>query len=530
MAKTASCKVRTFVVLLAGIAALAGCGCHRKAPPPAEDPAVVEQRLLSEINQVLTTAETEAAAGQFTSAVARVAAVFNDPRYGAYRSPTLDAWLRLLVRAGDEAGARQRALTLCGDAGVANAACGFIYRLYRERHDATNGIAWATQLLAQPRLAPDLRRVVYGWLIDDNLALGQDEQALKALTEAHAAIGPADDPPLWANASETLFAAERLDAIERLAARAAAIQPPSSALTDFAAITRVRLLAARGDWEALGKAFNAAAPTLRDAELEHLMRAVFPVLQKNHQRALMDQCADAVIAVAATQTNRLPQTVAIAARTRVENVMASDKTALPRELDHLLRQNVPPRIVAESFTRYFYGFADAPNALKELLPVGERLLPLVDDEDARTEIKTKLLDASFLLRDYDRAIATLEAGVPGHDAAWHKTALIKVRAHRALERGEPREAVKYFREFMDLIRAGKDEEVPDPVTNVCFPREMILGRNAKRIGDILAGIPDAAEAAKAYAEARDLYAQALTKCRDPDARKVIEAEAAQLSK
>jgi predicted negative regulator of RcsB-dependent stress response len=47
---------------------------------------------------------------------------------------------------------------------------------------------------------------------------------------------------------------------------------------------------------------------------------------------------------------------------------------------------------------------------------------------------------------------------------------------------------------------------------------MILGLNAKRIGDILTGAGDKAEAAKAYAEAREYYQKALKEFPDVTTR------------
>ena len=60
--------------------------------------------------------------------------------------------------------------------------------------------------------------------------------------------------------------------------------------------------------------------------------------------------------------------------------------------------------------------------------------------------------------------------------------------------------------------------------------EQHLLADCRRIGDILAGIPDSANAVKAYDEARELYKYALKGSRDPAAIKVIEAEIAQLPK
>jgi hypothetical protein len=49
----------------------------------------------------------------------------------------------------------------------------------------------------------------------------------------------------------------------------------------------------------------------------------------------------------------------------------------------------------------------------------------------------------------------------------------------------------------------------DPVANTRVSREMILGLNARRIGDIHAGAGNPGEAATCYKEARAYYQKAL---------------------
>ena len=511
---------------------LAASGCHRRPTPPPtpEELAVQEQRLMTELNQTLLAADEDFANNQSGKAMARVEAAFHDTRFAAYRSQIFESQLRLMLRGGDDRGARQLALSRCGDPELAMAGCGLLYRFDHARNDLTNAAAWSASVLAQTNLFREVRRVASSWSIDDNMALSNDDAVLAVLQQVMTALTPTEGVNLWTHAFDGYFAAGRPDSVARMLALAGTLQPPCAALTPLATVVQVHLQACRADWDALTLSFATAVGTLPDAELDRLMRTVFPLIQKADKRALIDQCAETVVAAAAAHTNTLPAAVGTAARALVENVMETDKGAFPKRLDALLRDHVPVHLIVDFYTRYFYTFTESPAVLKQLLPIGERLIPLADDEELRTEIKTKLLDACFLLHDYDQALIMLESGIPGRDASWLQTAIVKVKAHRALEHQEPREAVKYFRAFMDLIRASKDTEVPDPVTNIVFPREMILGRNAKRIGDILAGIPDADEAAKAYAEARGLYAEAMDKTHDADARKVIEGEIAQLPK
>jgi hypothetical protein len=118
-----------------------------------------------------------------------------------------------------------------------------------------------------------------------------------------------------------------------------------------------------------------------------------------------------------------------------------------------------------------------------------------------------MLDVSFCAGDFQAAARVVDAGVPGHDRKWHDMMGAKVHAHLALQQGNPREAVAQFRRFMECI-AGEARDQFDPVTGSRVTRDMILGLNARRIGDILKAANDPAGARKAYAEARAYYEQA----------------------
>jgi hypothetical protein len=124
----------------------------------------------------------------------------------------------------------------------------------------------------------------------------------------------------------------------------------------------------------------------------------------------------------------------------------------------------------------------------------------------------------------------LEKGIPGKDPAWHAMSLPKVKAHRAQARKNPRDAVKYYREFMQCWETGDKEEEFDPTSGIAYSKEWILARNASRIAEILQSIPDEAEAAKARDEARAFFKIAIEKAKDDEAAtKLVTAEAAKLN-
>jgi len=78
---------------------------------------------------------------------------------------------------------------------------------------------------------------------------------------------------------------------------------------------------------------------------------------------------------------------------------------------------------------------------------------------------------------------------------------------------------------MNAWIASDQEEEFDPTSGIAYSREWILGRNAKRIGDILDTIPDKAEADKARAEAKEYFKTAIKKAEnDPAALELLKKE------
>jgi hypothetical protein len=139
-----------------------------------------------------------------------------------------------------------------------------------------------------------------------------------------------------------------------------------------------------------------------------------------------------------------------------------------------------------------------------------------------------MLDGAFVLEDYDRTLRLLEEGIPDREPEWHEMAITKVKAHKALQEGRPLDAVRHFREFMKFVEQREEPE-RDPSTGILHTREMSLGRNAKRIGDILREAGQDEEARRAYEEAEQYYAAALEEV-EPDSREadLIRTEKAQI--
>jgi len=132
-----------------------------------------------------------------------------------------------------------------------------------------------------------------------------------------------------------------------------------------------------------------------------------------------------------------------------------------------------------------------------------------------------MLDISYFLEDFEASVRLIQEGAGGIGEEQKPAMLAKVRAHRAMKNKQPREAVTYFREFMGHIEKQNRDEL-DPLTGCQVTRDMILGLNAKRIGDLLISAGDPAEARKAYEEARGYYRQAIKKFPDPASKEYLK--------
>jgi tetratricopeptide (TPR) repeat protein len=132
-----------------------------------------------------------------------------------------------------------------------------------------------------------------------------------------------------------------------------------------------------------------------------------------------------------------------------------------------------------------------------------------------------MLDISYFLEDFEAALRLIHEGAGAIGEEQKPQMIAKVRAHLAMKNKQPREAVKYFREFMGLIEKQNRDEL-DPLTGCQVTRDMILGLNAKRIGDLLISAGDPAEARKAYEEARGYYRLAFKKFQNPASKEYLK--------
>ena len=177
-------------------------------------------------------------------------------------------------------------------------------------------------------------------------------------------------------------------------------------------------------------------------------------------------------------------------------------------------------LVEDTFIRFagngFPGKA-AQERIKKLIAFAEELEPTLPAADAKS-LRERLLDAHFVVNDFDGAVAMLEKGLPGHSENWCKAASAKIRAHQAEEKKDDAEALKQFIAFGEAMEAEPDKGVPefDPTSGVAYCRAWVLAKNARRCFEYAKKIGKDEEAAAFRAKAKGLYEKAVKDTSDDD--------------
>ncbi len=187
---------------------------------------------------------------------------------------------------------------------------------------------------------------------------------------------------------------------------------------------------------------------------------------------------------------------------------------------NLISQNYLTLLGAEA-----KGSLDALNQLCESLRVGGQ------GQACLTQLDGVLLDISFFREDFEGSLKIIERGLIIEDPIKKAMMINKVNAHMALKKGDYKGAISWFRKFMDTIAKDQSYTV-DLIDQVRISREMILGLNARRIGDLWIKDGNAEEAKKAYLEAQQYYTVALKEFADPvsDENKKIVREMSAIPK
>ncbi|MDD4103056.1 MAG: hypothetical protein PHU80_10565 [Kiritimatiellae bacterium] len=508
----------SFVLCLSAVFLMvAGCG------PSPEVIAIREARLTREIDIYLNKIQELYMDGQEELAMAFLERGFKNKKYLWHCERFFELKVDLML-------SREEVLqveTLVLDAWKtkpynAKPVFGRVHDYYRQREDYEAIRQWCDSLLALDKAFPEeLHGQVLNWKLTAVVAQ-QDASGIKACFDSILAKLKIDDAaPMFQNALIGLVDRSHYDLAINLIQYLESKKLQSDTMRNMLVTLSMRCALADKTHETIAPAFTACVEQLPDDQLSKITRMVFGVLQRDNKTAMLEQCARQVIFNAVGKHNSVNH----AARVWLESGVKANRKVLPERLDALLNAKVSPIQVGNLFDRYFYEMVDDLDLIRSLCAVGERIVADCSDESTINAVKVKVLDGAFITDNFDQAILMLEKGIPGKDKVWHDMSIPKVKAHRAMAQGKPRDAVQYFREFMNAWIASDQEEEYDPTSGIAYSREWILGRNANRIANILSTIPDQAMAAEARKEAKAYFREAIKKAAgDADALKLLEAE------
>lgn len=403
-----------------------------------------------------------------------------------------------------------------------------LHQYYVSQNNAKAMLEWTTSLQIKA-LPPDLRLPAFTWLLEASRAVGPvsrvtdlvpacitnfDVAAARSLLSG--VVAAYDGTGDQASANKVLDA---IDSTARLPAD----------LRMLVNCQRVNLLFSAAQWDKAEKLFLKEAKALPDGELAGCFQYAQACAIRAKQIDLLDRLCVWILKEQPKKTS----TWQAAAGTWLENASIRKSFAdLPVRLEALMQMGCPKNVLASYYYEYWEVIVkeNKPADMLAMLQFGDRLSAMVTDVQDKDMIRACALDGYFLLEDYDRALKLLEKPLPDMKGADHANAINKIKAHLALQKGDKAEAVKRFRDFMETVKVGPEKQVY-AVTGLTYTREMCLGLNAKRIGDILSSMNDAQSAQAAYKEADGYYTVAQKEVRaDTPEGEYIKARQAELDK
>ena len=161
--------------------------------------------------------------------------------------------------------------------------------------------------------------------------------------------------------------------------------------------------------------------------------------------------------------------------------------------------------------------ADTDRRIKDMIDFSNYIIDSGKLSDAaKNSLCERRLDGFFLIGDYDSAIALLEKGLAGHTPEWCKSTVAKLRAHKAMEAKQNKEAIKQLLIFIDYMLSDvmKDFEDSDPANGVVYSREWVAAKNYMRCATLAGDDGDAKGKADFTEKAKPLYKAAQEKAKD----------------
>lgn len=514
-----------FTILLCMLMVLAAAGCRRQ-PEPTQAEAPPEAKP-SPLPALWTEVQELFFQGDTNGAISRLEGALTETELSDYTPDILRELIRMELSLNMTNEARQAFIDAAeADPESAAPAIGILESMMLQSQDYDGLLEWCDYLEGLP-LDESAKVRVMSYRLQVYRATGDAEALQTLFTRAVEELPESSARSLISRGLNGLLNDKAYDELDAALAHVSAIAAGKSDILKLVTGVRIRLLIAQGELEAASHALKAAATELDQREQAQLLNALVEKVTESGDQAFADRLCEEAF------EDSEPDSPVY--RTATRHWLRSAREAgngdlVQQRLSRIVQRGGSVSGLIRLVGNYFYFVIDKgdDDALRALLADCETLRSQAASEDDKTRVVSFLLDGSFMLRDYDQALALLEEGIPGKDAQWHATLIPKVKAHKALAEDRIEDAIAMFREFMREV-AMIDEDFPDPMTGTMVPGEVILGLNALRIADLWSSLGQEEKAAAAREEGRQYYQQALEKTdRHSEAYKEIQQKLEQI--
>lgn len=478
-------------------------------PPEVAIDESVLYDLYYEVDGLIQAGDTNKANQVFVAAL-------DNKDFGQLKAPLFNTMIRYFLFTGQFDAARTQylnALRVMPE--IAEPGFDTIYGAYVNNGDVEGALGWA-KVLATQDIGDDLRMTATDWLITSLYKNGKAEEMLQETAAAVEKFDAAKFAPVLRRMGQEAIGEGKPEVAGQIVGVITASSKKGEApMMEAAKTLEIRIDAAKDEWAKIVGRTPQLITEVPDASLQQAMLYAFQTARAAKKYDMVNEMAAKV--VLDPNASKCEKTLNVCAREWVGVIFQGeykDIPSFPGHLAKLMEINLAPGQIYSIYSRHFYDVIGDAATLKECVVLVDKLMPLLTDEASQNALRSYQLDASFIVEDYPRALAILEKGVADHDEAWHKMAIVKVKAHKALKEKDYDGAVKYFREFMTTVG---EENANDPVTDVVYSHATLMGNNEKRIGDILIEAGKKDEASKAYAAAKEWYVKALESNKEGEA-------------
>lgn len=489
--------MKKIIVLTLFVISAAVCGCTRKSSTEQpQDPFVTLQQLVDD--QLVN--------GNIEEALAILDDAMEDPALSENRSMVFQLKASVLIQNGQ---AEEAALNLSAMAEksleTAQAALPMVLAAVRQTGDSKFLLAWTEPLLELP-FQDHVMQQLYVAKAYALAAAGSKDAAIAIIPLVHGTRSIQLCRDTSAGIITGFISLNQLDNALEAVETLASVAGDSTELKFLAAVSRVDVLTRQEKWEPAAAFYESSAASLDDSSASYSLTLLVTRMEAAGLTGELIKVCEITV------EKRKPEerSTARAARHWLKAVAATQPEAAPQIMRGLIDKKIPASVLISIAAAPFYAVLDSnnPEKLQEMTDIVVQLLPDLEEKADICSAQSMIVDGNFILMNFDKALALVREGIEGRDENWQKSAISKLEAHKALAENRTADAVKHFRDFMNVISESLDKEI-DPSTGLLYTAEWCVARNAKRIGDILSAAGNRDEAAGAYGEAKLHFEKAL---------------------